>query len=61
MHDARPVEACRTSPVSSGDLEIAALRAQANGFYLVGYELELTGYCSDCAPPMGTGAGASSN
>ncbi len=44
-----------------GDLEIAALRAQANGFYLVGYELELTGYCSDCAPPMGTGAGASSN
>ena len=44
-----------------GDSEIAALRRRANGFHLVGYELELTGYCSDCAPPTGNGAGASSN
>ena len=44
-----------------GDIEIAALREQANGFHLVGYELELTGYCPDCAPSMGNGAGASSN
>ena len=42
-------------------LEIAALRSQAKGFHLVGYELELTGYCSDCAPPTGNGAGAFSN
>ena len=44
-----------------GDSEIATLLSQANGFHLVGYELELTGYCSDCAPPTGNGAGASAN
>ncbi len=44
-----------------GDSEIAALRSQANGFHLVGYELELTGYCSNCAPPTGNRAGASAN
>ncbi len=43
------------------DSEIATLLSQANGFHLVGYELELTGYCSDCAPPTGNGAGASAN
>ena len=44
-----------------GDSEIAALRLQAIGFHLVGYDLELTGYCSGCAPPTGNGAGASAN
>jgi Fe2+ or Zn2+ uptake regulation protein len=44
-----------------GALDIATLRARAKGFDLVGYELELTGYCSDCAPPKGNGTGASAN
>lgn len=48
-------------PGELGGSEIAALRVQASGFHLVGYELELTGYCSDCAPAAGIGAGASSN
>ncbi len=42
-------------------LDMATLRSRAKGFDLVGYELELTGYCSDCTPPLGNGAGASSN
>ena len=48
-------------PGELGDSEVAALRLQARGFQLVGYELEFTGYCSDCAPPTGNGAGASAN
>ncbi len=48
-------------PGEFGDLELATLRSHANGFHLVGYELELTGYCSDCAPPTRNGAGASDN
>ncbi|MAW72922.1 MAG: hypothetical protein CME11_01550 [Gemmatimonadetes bacterium] len=48
-------------PGELGDLEVAALRSQASGFHLVGYELELTGYCSDCAPATGNGSGASAN
>ena len=45
-HGAWPVGACRTSPVSSATRRLPALRSQANGFHLVGYDLELTGYCS---------------
>ncbi len=48
-------------PGGLGDPEIAALRTLDNGFHVLGYELELTGYCSDCAPPTGNGSGASSN
>ena len=62
-HHARCLVCGSVSDVAGelGDSEIAALRSQTNGFHLVGYELELTGYCSDCAPPTGNGAGASSN
>ncbi len=62
-HHARCLACGGVSDVSGelGDGEITALRLQAKGFHLVGYELELTGYCSDCAPPTGNGAGASSN
>ena len=62
-HHARCLACGGVSDVSGelGGLDIATLRAQAKGFDLVGYELELTGYCSDCAPPEGNGAGASSN
>ena len=62
-HHARCL-ACGSVADVAGELadpEIAALRLQANGFHLVGYELELTGYCSNCAPPTGNRAGASSN
>ena len=62
-HHARCL-ACGSVADVAGELagsEIAALRLQTNGFHLVGYELELMGYCSSCAPPTGTGAGASSN
>ncbi len=48
-------------PGELGDSEIATLRSNASGFHLVGYELELTGYCSDCTPPTGNQAGASAN
>jgi len=48
-------------PGELGNSEIAGLRLQASGFHLVGYELELTGYCSDCAPAAGLRADASSN
>ena len=62
-HHARCLACGGVSDVAGelGDREIAALRSQAKEFHLVGYELELTGYCSDCAPPMGNRAGASSN
>lgn len=64
-HHARCLACGSVSDVAGelGDAEIAALRSRANGFHLVGYELELTGYCSDCTPATGTraGAGASSN
>ena len=49
------------APLELGDIEIAALREQAKGFHLVGYELELTGYCPECAPRMGNGARTFSN
>ena len=62
-HHARCLACGAVSDVAGelGGSEIAALRSQAKGFHLVGYELELTGYCSDCAPPTGNRAGASSN
>ncbi len=62
-HHARCLACGGVSDVAGelGDSEIAALRSQANGFHLVGYDLELTGYCSDCAPPTGNEAGASAN
>jgi Fe2+ or Zn2+ uptake regulation protein len=62
-HHARCLACGGVSDVSGelGDIEIAALREQARGFHLVGYELELTGYCPDCAPPMGNGARTFSN
>ncbi len=62
-HHARCLACGGVSDVAGelGDVEIAALRSKAKGFHLVGYELELTGYCSDCAPAMGNRAGASSN
>jgi Fe2+ or Zn2+ uptake regulation protein len=59
-HHARCL-ACGSVSDIAGELravDIATLRARAKGFDLVGYELELTGYCSDCAPPKGTGASA---
>ncbi len=62
-HHARCL-ACGSVSDVSGELralDIATLRARAKGFDLVGYELELTGYCSDCALPKGNGAGASAN
>ena len=62
-HHARCLACGAVSDIAGelGDLELAALRSRANGFHLVGYELELTGYCSECAPPTGNGAGAFSN
>ena len=62
-HHARCLACGSVSDVAGelGDSEIATLLTQANGFRLVGYELELTGYCSDCAPPTGNGAGASAD
>ena len=62
-HHARCLACGGVSDVTGelGDSELATLRSQANGFHLVGYELELTGYCSDCAPPTGNGAGDSVN
>jgi Fur family peroxide stress response transcriptional regulator len=62
-HHARCLACGNVSDVAGelGDSEVAALRSQTKGFHLVGYELGLTGYCSDCAPPIGNRAGASSN
>jgi Fe2+ or Zn2+ uptake regulation protein len=62
-HHARCLACGSVSDVAGefGDSEIDTLLAQANGFHLVEYELELTGYCSDCAPPTGNRAGASVN
>jgi Fur family peroxide stress response transcriptional regulator len=48
-------------PGELGDVEITALRKQAQGFHLLGYDLELTGYCSDCAPPAVNGSSTTSN
>ena len=62
-HHARCLACGSVSDVAGelGDSEIDTLLTQANGFHLVEYELELTGYCSDCAPPTGNRAGASVN
>ena len=62
-HHARCLACGGVSDVAGelGDSEIAALRLKDNGFHLVGYELELTGYCSDCAQPTCNGASAASN
>ena len=62
-HHARCLACGSVSDVAGelGESEIATLLSQANGFHLVGYELELTGYFSDCAPPTRNGAGASAN
>ena len=62
-HHARCLACGSVSDVSGelGSLDIATLRSQAKGFDLVGYELELTGYCSDCAPERGNAAAPSSN
>ena len=62
-HHARCLVCGAVSDVAGelGGSEITALRSKAKGFHLVGYEIELTGYCSDCAPPTGNEAGASSN
>ena len=48
-------------PGELDDSEISALRLQADGFHVLGYELELTGYCSDCAHPTANGSGVSSD
>ncbi len=62
-HHARCLACGSVSDVAGelGDSEIDTLLTQANGFHLVGYELELTGYCSDCTPPTGNRPGASAN
>ena len=63
-HHARCLTCGSMSDVAGelGALDIATLQSQAEGFNLVGYELELTGYCSDCAPPKGNnGAGTAVN
>ncbi len=51
-HHARCI-ACGKVMDIAGDLpthEIDHLRRQADGFTVVGYRLELSGYCSECAP-----------
>jgi Fe2+ or Zn2+ uptake regulation protein len=48
-------------PGELGEAELTALRSQANGFHLLGYDLELTGYCSDCSPPTRNRSGVSSH
>ncbi len=62
-HHARCLACGGVSDVAGelGDSEITKLRAQMRGFRLLGYELELTGYCSDCAPPAGNGSSATAN
>ena len=62
-HHARCLACGSVSDVSGelSGLDIATLRSQAKGFDLVGYELELTGYCSDCAPVKGDADHPSSN
>ena len=62
-HHARCLSCGSVSDVSGelGGLDVATLRSQVKGFDLVGYELELTGYCLDCAPEKGAAAGPSSN
>ncbi len=34
------------------DAQVARVRAEADGFRVVGYELELTGYCPECTSQM---------
>ncbi len=62
-HHARCLACGSVSDVAGelGDSEIDTLLTQANGFHLVEYELELTGYCSDCAPVRGDADHPSSN
>jgi Fur family transcriptional regulator, peroxide stress response regulator len=36
------------------DDEVARLRKGSTGFHMTGYRLELTGYCSECAPTAAT-------
>ena len=62
-HHARCLACGGVSDVAGelGAAEIVALKSATKGFHLVGYELELTGYCSDCAPPTGHRASASPN
>ncbi len=51
-HHARCVVCGKVRDIA-GDLpprEIDHLREQADGFTVVGYRLELSGYCSECAP-----------
>ena len=40
--------------------QVARIRAKANGFRLLEYELELTGYCPECASDMDSEAPLSS-
>jgi len=39
-------------PGRLAESQVAQVRANANGFRLLGYELELTGYCPECAAEM---------
>jgi len=39
-------------PGRLAESQVAQVRANANGFRLLGYELELTGYCPECAAKM---------
>ena len=39
--------------------QVARVRSEANGFQVLGYELELTGYCPQCASEMDHGASSS--
>ena len=34
------------------DSELSLVRSEANGFHVTGYQLELTGYCPECAGKM---------
>lgn len=34
------------------DSELPLVRSEANGFHVTGYQLELTGYCPECAGKM---------
>jgi len=53
-HHARCVACGKVVDIAGGlpAREIEHFRTQANGFTVVGYRLELSGYCSDCAPEM---------
>jgi Fur family peroxide stress response transcriptional regulator len=51
-YHARCVSCGRVSDISGhlDDEQLNALNERANGFTVVGYRLELTGYCSSCSP-----------